>query len=151
MRSAQCKVAEFHVRAEQDAPKEPTKANLYVRDLRYRLISEELDEYCKAKTIEEIADAIGDLLYVVLGAACAHGIDIEPVFDEIHRSNMTKFVDGYLREDGKYVKGPSWEPPDIAGVLRRQKTFVNCYLVAEEDSEDEHKKRMIAHLKKHQP
>lgn len=131
MRAAQCKVAEFHILAKQEASKEPTMATPEIRELRERLIKEEFWEYMDAGSIEEIADAIGDLLYVVLGAACAHGIDIEPIFDEIHRSNMTKFVDGYLREDGKYVKGPSWEPPDIAGVLRAQverTEFLDSYL-----------------------
>jgi len=60
------------------------------------------------------------LLVVVLGAAVAWGIDISPVFMEVMRSNMTKFEDGYRRNDGKWMKGPSWQPPDIASILAAQ-------------------------------
>jgi len=67
-----------------------------------------------------IADALGDLDYVVNGAALEHGIDLPAVTAEIHRSNMTKLgPDGkpIYREDGKILKGTDYEPPRLEAVL----------------------------------
>ena len=70
------------------------------------------------KNIVEVADALGDLLYVTYWAANAFGIPIDEVFDEIHRSNMTKFIDGHKDpETGKWKKAPSYTPADVAGIL----------------------------------
>ncbi len=61
----------------------------------------------------KVADALADLLYVTLGAATTWGIPLAEVFDEVHRSNMTKAVsDTRLRD-----KGATYEPADVAGVL----------------------------------
>lgn len=67
----------------------------------------------------EVADALGDLLYVIYGAALSFGIDLEPVTDEIHRSNMSK-VGGHKREDGKWIKPDTYSPADIKSVLEKQ-------------------------------
>lgn len=64
------------------------------RELRYNLIHEECEELKDAKDIYDVADALGDLLYVVLGAAVTYGINLKPIFDEIHRSNMSKLWTG---------------------------------------------------------
>ena len=95
-----------------------------VIDLRYELIREEVVDELKValenQDFIEIADALGDILYVVYGAALTFGIDIDTVFAEIHRSNMTKLgLDGkpIYREDGKVLKGPNYEPPNIAKIL----------------------------------
>lgn len=67
-----------------------------------------------------IADALGDLDYVVNGAALEHGIDLPVVTAEIHRSNMTKLgPDGkpIYREDGKILKGEGYEPPQLEKIL----------------------------------
>lgn len=67
-----------------------------------------------------IADALGDIEYVVNGAALEHGIDLPAVVSEIHRSNMTKLgPDGkpIYREDGKILKGEGYEPPNLESVL----------------------------------
>lgn len=91
--------------------------------LRLELIEEELDEFVEAAVAEdivEIADALGDLLYVVVGAALEYGIPLDAVVDEIHRSNMSKLDENgrpIYREDGKVLKGPNFTPPDIKGVL----------------------------------
>jgi predicted HAD superfamily Cof-like phosphohydrolase len=69
----------------------------------------------------EIADGLGDLDYVGrcgTGAAC--GIDMEPIFQEIHRSNMSKFIDGHRREDGKWIKGPSYTPANLGPIIEDQ-------------------------------
>lgn len=92
-------------------------------DLRVALIAEELDELREAvakKDLVAIADALGDLDYVVNGAALEYGIFLPAVTAEIHRSNMTKLgEDGkpIYREDGKILKGPGYENPRLAPIL----------------------------------
>ena len=93
-----------------------------IRALRIRLISEELEEFRIASENNDIvgvADALADLLVVVNGAALAWGINIGPIFDEVHRSNMTK-RDGLIRSDGKILKGPSYSPPNLEPLLEAQ-------------------------------
>jgi NTP pyrophosphatase (non-canonical NTP hydrolase) len=107
--------------AGQATPSEPTESTDDVRRLRHALIREELEEYWCARDIVEIADAIGDMLYVVLGAAVSHGLDIEPIFEEIHRSNMTKFIDGHRAENGKWIKGPSYSPANLGPIIDRMR------------------------------
>ena len=83
------------------------------------MIEEELTELHDALRIGDAigtADAIGDLLYVVYGAALAYGIDMEPIFTEIHRSNMTK-VGGKVRGDGKVLKPQGYSPPNLKPIL----------------------------------
>lgn len=123
-------VREFMLAAGQYVPDKLTIPNIETMTLRHELIKEELHElwlaidsvYVTSRKhhLESVADAIGDLLYVVYGAAVAWGIDIDPIFAEIQRSNMTKFIDGYKREDGKWMKGPSYEPPKIREILEKQ-------------------------------
>lgn len=93
--------------------------------LRYRLGKEELIEYfdaCKDGNLVEVADALADQLYILLGTMISHGMQdvIEDIFDEVHRSNMSKLgPDGkpIYREDGKILKGPNFSPPNIAKYL----------------------------------
>ncbi len=79
-------------------------------------------EYMPPKVdLVAMADALADLDYVVEGTRLVCGIDGGPVAEEVHRSNMTKFGPGsWKREDGKVMKPPDWQPPDIEGVLRKQ-------------------------------
>jgi predicted HAD superfamily Cof-like phosphohydrolase len=92
--------------------------------LRVGLIKEELGELeaaLKEGCIVETLDALGDLAYVVIGMAVEMGLPLAEAFDEIHRSNMTKLgEDGrpVLREDGKVIKGPRFEPPDLVRVMK---------------------------------
>ena len=88
--------------------------------LRSRLIVEEAGEFLKASTHDdmiEIVDALCDILYVTFGAADALGVDLEPLFNEVQRSNMTK--EG-VDESGKIQKGPNYSPPNLAPILRSQ-------------------------------
>lgn len=93
--------------------------------LRVELIREEAQEFkdaVKARDIVEAADALADLLYVTYGAAVELGIPIDEVFDEVHRSNMSKLdSDGkpILREDGKILKGPNFFLPKIQEILEK--------------------------------
>jgi len=94
--------------------------------LRFDLMDEENREYLEAvnkNDIVEVADALGDMLYILCGTILEHGMQhkIEEVFQEIQRSNMSKLgQDGkpIYREDGKVLKGPNYFKPDIAGILR---------------------------------
>ena len=84
-------------------------------------MSEENEEYLDASNnndIIEVADALGDMLYILCGTIIEHGMQdiIEPVFDEIQKSNMSKLgEDGnpIFREDGKVMKGPNYFKPDF--------------------------------------
>jgi len=90
--------------------------------LRVELIEEELTELkdaLEAKDVVEVADALGDLMYVVLGCAVSCGIDVEPVFMEIHRSNMTK-KGGYKAENGKWMKPDTFVKPNLLPILIQQ-------------------------------
>lgn len=95
-------------------------------ELRHRLMAEENDEYleaAKAGDMVEVADALGDMLYILCGTMVTHGMQdvMADVFRTIQESNMSKLgADGrpIYREDGKVMKGPNYFRPDIAGVLR---------------------------------
>ena len=97
--------------------------------LRLALIAEEfkgkneLADSMHAKNLIGIADGLADLLYVVYGTAVEYGIDIDAVFAEVHRSNMSKLGENgnpILRQDGKVLKGPFFSPPDIKKCLDMQ-------------------------------
>ncbi len=68
----------------------------------------------------ELADALGDIAYVVEGTAQAFGIDSAPIAKEIHRSNMAKRQGGARHPNGKIAKPPGWTPPAIADCLKAQ-------------------------------
>lgn len=93
--------------------------------LRFNLMKEENEEYLEAvqnNDIIEIADALGDMLYILCGTIIEHGLQhkIEDVFNEIQRSNMSKLdVNGkpIYREDGKVLKGPNYFKPDFTKIL----------------------------------
>ena len=94
--------------------------------LRDDLMEEELNEYndaCVYKNLTEVADALGDMLYILCGTILAHGMQdkITEVFDEIHRSNMSKIEDGVVlrREDGKVLKGKNYFKPNIEQILNK--------------------------------
>lgn len=131
MTPEQNKVLEFHRAMGSTIGSAPA-----IRDaeLRMDLIMEEALEFAEAMgwshqmTVRKsigpsdliaAADALGDLLYVVYGAAVAFGIDLEPIFNEIHRSNMTK-IGGPVREDGKVLKPATYEQPRLEPIIRAQ-------------------------------
>ena len=96
-----------------------------VYSLRYNLMKEENEEYldaCKSGDLVEVADALGDQLYILCGTILKHGLQykIEEVFDEIQRSNMSKLdAQGQpiFREDGKILKGENYFKPNIRKIL----------------------------------
>jgi len=119
-------VQEFHEAFGLDIHQQPTVAlDKKVIELRYKLMQEENKEYLEAAQagdLVEVADALGDMLYILCGTIISHGFQekIEAVFDEIQRSNMSKLgKDGkaIYREDGKVMKGPGYFKPNIAALL----------------------------------
>lgn len=80
----------------------------------------------------EIADALGDGLYVLLWVANACGIDMEPILAEVCKNNLDKFGPGHsFGPDGKLVKPPGFKGPDIANLLENQKN--PCRIVCDLD------------------
>lgn len=95
------------------------------QELRVQLIQEELEELRDAfldRDIVQVADAIADLLYVVLGVAVCCGINITPIFQEVHRSNMTK-VGGHRAENGKWIKPETYSPANLAPLIELQQKY----------------------------
>ena len=95
--------------------------------LRFNLMKEENEEYLEAANnndIIEVADALGDMLYILCGTIIEHGMQdkIEEVFNEIQKSNMSKLGDDgkpIYREDGKVLKGSNYFKPNIAHILEK--------------------------------
>jgi predicted HAD superfamily Cof-like phosphohydrolase len=93
--------------------------------LRVSLIQEELNEYrqaTEARDLVGVADALSDLMYVVLGTYVSHGLQdlAEALFAEVHASNMSKLDENGLviyRGDGKVLKSALWRPPDLKRIL----------------------------------
>ena len=142
------KVGEFMRAYEQDVHTTARFPMEKIRQLRFDLIEEELDELDVAmkkqeeleetndngelssesefindsqENLIEIADALTDLLYVVYGAGHAYGIDLDACFDEVQRSNMSKLDENgkaIKREDGKILKGPNYSPPNLRGIVK---------------------------------
>lgn len=121
-------VAEFHRVFGLNMKETPTAhLGLAVNQLRYKLMREENEEYLEAANnndLVEVADALGDMLYILCGTIIEHGMQhkIDEVFDEIQRSNMSKLgADGkpIYREDGKVLKGPNYFMPNIQSILEK--------------------------------
>lgn len=95
--------------------------------LRFNLMKEENEEYLEAASnndLTEVADALGDMLYILCGTIIEHGMQhkIEEVFEEIQRSNMSKLGENgkpIYREDGKVLKGPNYFKPEIQRILEQ--------------------------------
>jgi len=119
------RVKEWCTTTEIDTAETPRNISPERSVLRYNLMEEENKEYLQA-TINgdtvETADALGDMLYILLGTMLEHGMQnhIERVFNEIHRSNMSKMDDEgkpIRREDGKILKGPKYFRPNIKKII----------------------------------
>ena len=139
------KVKEFHKAFSAPISDKPTAGTQQHRKLRVALIAEELCELCEALGVTltvyankitwieahpdaskvdlvGVADALGDLDYVVQGANLTFGMPAEEVMQEIHRSNMAKLgPDGVpiRRPDGKILKPDGWTPPDLKTIVER--------------------------------
>jgi len=115
------KVADFHEKFGIINNTNPQLIGSKGYQLRYDLALEELQEYknaCQQGNLIEVADALGDQLYILIGTILRHGMQdiIEDVFNEIHASNMSKLgEDGkpVIREDGKILKGKNYFRPNL--------------------------------------
>ena len=121
-------VEEFHNAFGIESAKSPTvDVSEQKIILRYNLMKEENEEYLEAAQNNdpvEVADALGDMLYILCGTILSHGMQhkISEVFEEIQRSNMSKLgSDGkpIYREDGKILKGPHYFKPNISSILKK--------------------------------
>jgi len=121
-------VQAFHEAFKIDVNQEPTiNVSDQIKELRFNLMKEENEEYLEAvhkNDLIEVADALGDMLYILCGTILTHGMQhkITEVFEEIQRSNMSKLgADGnpIYREDGKVLKGPNYFKPDIKAILSK--------------------------------
>jgi predicted HAD superfamily Cof-like phosphohydrolase len=119
-------VEEFHNAFGQKNGKWPQPLSEHEFNLRHSLMKEENDEYleaCFKNSLIEIADALGDQLYILCGTILKHGMQhiIEDVFNEIQASNMSKLGDDgkpVLREDGKILKGSQYFRPDLSKFIK---------------------------------
>lgn len=99
--------------------------------LRFDLMAEENEEYLEAaknNDLIEVADALGDMLYILCGTILEHGMQhkIEEVFNEIQRSNMSKLgANGkpIYRQDGKVMKGPNYFKPNISEIMKQKTDY----------------------------
>jgi predicted HAD superfamily Cof-like phosphohydrolase len=126
-------VEKFHNSFGIDNNYQPTLLSEHDSLLRYKLMREENEEYLEATQnddLVEVADALGDMLYILAGTILKHGLQdkIEPVFEEIQRSNMSKLDkngnpivnDGIIdptRPVGKVLKSDEYTPPNLKEIL----------------------------------
>lgn len=129
MNSMQTDVALFHQKFNHPIgdPANPQLPDPVGREFRVKLIQEEAQELCDAIQANDLPEAIDgacDLLYVVLGTFVAAGVDLQPFFNEVQRTNMLKV--GAPGNDPKApmkpLKPPGWAPPDMVKLLERYKT-----------------------------
>lgn len=118
------KVGDFH-KACDAAVFDEDKACQFSEDksLRMNLLKEEFIEYMEAEEnadIVGVADALADMIYIIMGTAHSYNIPIEEIFNEVHATNMAKVgSDGKVkrREDGKILKPEGWTPPNLKGII----------------------------------
>ncbi|RYD61963.1 MAG: hypothetical protein EOP83_15795 [Verrucomicrobiaceae bacterium] len=119
------KLWEFHTAFGQVRTTTPGLPSADVRKLRRNLLREEWNEYMDGEEnhdLVEIADALIDIIYIALGTGVSYGLPMDELFEEVHRSNMSKLgEDGkpVYREDGKVMKGPNYSRPDLASIVAR--------------------------------
>ena len=115
----------FHKTFGAPIGEKPKLIDKEIGKLRWELMQEENQEYWEAvceNDIVEIADALGDMLYILFGTIISHGMQdkIAEVFDEIQRSNMSKLDENgkpIFREDGKILKGKNYSKPDFSKII----------------------------------
>ena len=122
MNNWQQDVEQFHKKFEQKIGEDPGFSDEDTMKLRIALVEEEvleLKEACEENDFPSFVDAITDSIYVLLGTAIATGVDIEPIWQEVQKTNMAKSP-GNNRADGKLLKPEGWQPPDIKTLLKEQ-------------------------------
>lgn len=115
-------VCEFHEKFGLSIEWKPTVPSEEIVNLRKKLVEEEFKELIQAieeGNLAEIAKEACDLIYVVLGTMVSYGINLAPVFDAVHASNMLK-VGGAKDASGKVLKPEGWKKPDIQAIIDSQ-------------------------------
>jgi|TARA_R110001592_G_scaffold39251_1_gene129211 predicted HAD superfamily Cof-like phosphohydrolase len=118
-------VSEFHKTFKVEQNESPTLISEEDWILRHKLMKEENQEYidaCATNDLVEVADALGDQLYILCGTILKHGMQhkIEEIFDEIQKSNLSKLDEQgnpIFRSDGKILKGVNYFEPNIKNIL----------------------------------
>jgi len=136
-------VGEFQSAFAIESPNNPKMLTKKRAALRQSLLQEEVDELKNAKNILDVADAITDCMYILIGTAHEYGMADRMVmlFDEVHRSNMSKFDENgkaVFRKDGKVLKPDTYTPPKLQPILDRDWTVYKGNEILEE----------IAHIEK---
>jgi predicted HAD superfamily Cof-like phosphohydrolase len=136
-------VGEFQSAFGIESPNNPKMLTKKRAALRQSLLQEEVDELKNAKNILDVADAITDCMYILIGTAHEYGMADRMVmlFDEVHRSNMSKFDENgkaVFRKDGKVLKPDTYTPPKLQPILDRDWTVYKGNEILEE----------IAHIEK---
>lgn len=122
------KVKEFHLAFGVNVEKNPVIPDKERCELRQNIIQEEVDELKEAwesGNLIEVADALADIHYVLMGTVLEFGLqeNYPAIFKEVHRSNMSKLdANGkaLYRQDGKVMKSELYSPPQIKGILKDQ-------------------------------
>ena len=118
------KVGVFMKTFNQDVKDSSSLSTDKINSLRISLINEELEELKQAiseKNLNEVADALTDILYVTYGAGHAFGINLDKCFEEFQKSNMSKLgKDGkpIYNEFGKVMKGPDYFKPNLSKFIK---------------------------------
>ena len=128
-------VAAFHRATDTPVLDRPQIISTDRMNLRWDLIDEEVNTELvaamAAKSLPDIADAIANSIYVLVGTALEYGIPLDRVWAAVQAANMAKVdpATGLVRKraDGKILKPDGWQPPDIAGVLRSRLTTTTRY------------------------
>lgn len=125
-------IVDFMTAGEQDTPPKPVTPDADTVTLRRRLIYEESQEALEAlhsayegeADYAEIAKELADVIVVTIGTAVAFGIDLRPIWDAVHASNMAKFPGGKPIKDahGKILKPKGWKKPDIQALIKVQRS-----------------------------
>lgn len=137
-------VGEFQSAFGIESPNNPKMLTKKRAALRQSLLQEEVDELKNAKNILDVADAITDCMYILIGTAHEYGMSDRMVmlFDEVHRSNMSKFDENgkaVFRKDGKVLKPDTYTPPKLQPILDRDWTVYKGNEILEEIAQIEKK------------
>jgi predicted HAD superfamily Cof-like phosphohydrolase len=121
-------VMDFQMAFNVSMPDNPKMLSKKRTALRNALLQEEVDELKSAKNIIDVSDALMDILYIVYGSIHEYGLADRAVmmFDEVHRSNMSKMDENgkpIFREDGKVMKPETFSPPNLKKILERDFTM----------------------------
>ena len=125
----------FTVHAHVDFHEPGNPASQTAKEDPSQTVVEFFDQY-QTPNFNEVIDGLADLVYVTLGAAIRFGIDLQPFFEEVHKTNMAK-EGGKTRADGKVLKPEGWQPPDIDRILLHQQLDADVWREMERQAIEE--------------